>query len=65
MVVSLMAVITAVIALLITTSSFFGCLHSHTSSLRSLLQRLDETSDFRPLVKGNEDPGYEGVVASQ
>ena len=32
-----MAVITVVIALLITASSFFGCLHSHTLSLHSLL----------------------------
>ena len=30
---------TVVIALLITASSFFGHLHSHTSSLRSLLHR--------------------------
>ena len=37
---------------LITTSSFFGCLHSHTSSLCSLLYRLDETSDLPPLAKG-------------
>ena len=64
MVVLLMAVTTVVIALLITTSSFFGCLYSHTSSLRSLLHRLEKTSDSRPLVKGNEEPGYEGVVAS-
>ena len=36
-----------VIALLITASSFFGRLHSHTSSFRSILHRLDEMSDSR------------------
>ena len=35
--INLMAVITVAIALLTTASSFFGCLHSRTSSLRSML----------------------------
>ena len=65
LVVLLIAVITVVIALSITASSFLSCLYSQTSSPRSLLHRLDDPSDSRLLVKGKEDPGYEGVVASR
>ena len=61
MVVLSMAVITVVIALLITTSSFFGCLHSHTSSQSSFLAAkawrnewfsTAEQGERRPWVRG-------------